>query len=144
MFAALLLATATIVPSGQSFECVPTRVWDADGPIWCSNGVRIRLAGIAAREIDETCRRGHPCPQASGIEARDYLISLLGTRGKATRHGHITVSASATLSCTSTGSADGSRTGAWCYSPIAGDLSCAMVRSGYAARWDRYWGSHQC
>ena len=43
-----------------------------------------------------------------------------------------------------TGSAGGNRTGAWCISPIGGDLSCAMVRGGWAARWNRYWKDHKC
>lgn len=47
------------------------RVWDGDGPIWCAQGLRVRLAWIAARDIDGTCPRGHPDPKASGIAARD-------------------------------------------------------------------------
>src|SRR3546814_10799127 len=82
MLAVFLLAVA-VVPSGQSFICTPVRVWDGDGPIWCRVGPRIRLAGIAAREIDGSCRRGHPCPGASGIAARDTLVRVLGgARGR--------------------------------------------------------------
>jgi hypothetical protein len=33
-----------------------------DGPIWCAEGPKIRLSGIAAREIDESCRPGHHAP----------------------------------------------------------------------------------
>jgi len=33
---------------------------------------------------------------------------------------------------------------AWCVSPRSGDLSCAMVRGGWALRWDRYWRNHRC
>ena len=58
--------------------CTPIAVFDGDGPIWCDEGPKIRLAGIAAREIDGTCRPHHPCPDASGIEARDALVLLLG------------------------------------------------------------------
>lgn len=37
----------------------------------------------------------------------------------------------------------------WCYEgprtlPSVGDLSCAMVKSGDALRWDRYWHEHRC
>src|SRR4028118_43364 len=52
------------------FICTPVEVWDGDGPIWCAEGPRVRLAGIAARELDETCRPGHPCPRARGRRAR--------------------------------------------------------------------------
>ena len=48
------------VPEGSTFACTATAVWDGDGPIWCEEGPRIRLRGIAAREIDGTCRPGHP------------------------------------------------------------------------------------
>jgi endonuclease YncB( thermonuclease family) len=49
-----MLTTAATLLSGQHFTCTPTRVWDGHGPIWCAEGPRIRLAGIAASEIDET------------------------------------------------------------------------------------------
>jgi endonuclease YncB( thermonuclease family) len=53
----LLLALAvTVVPAGQTFACTPVAVYDGDGPVWCAEGPRIRLAGIAAREMDGTCR----------------------------------------------------------------------------------------
>src|SRR5687767_12542809 len=60
--APMLIELLAIVASGQSFACTPTAVWDGDGPIWCAEGPKIRLAGIAAREIDGTCKKGHPCP----------------------------------------------------------------------------------
>ena len=43
-----------------------------------------------------------------------------------------------------TASAKGDRTGALCRAPEIGDLSCAMVRSGYALRWRRYGGDSLC
>lgn len=131
------------IPSGETFECTPTHVWDGDGPVWCAEGPRIRLSGIAARELDGTCSSGHPCPDADPFKARDYLINLVGEPYGAGRHGHVLVRGPA-MRCTSTGSAGGNRIGAWCVSPRGGDLSCDMVRSGMAARWDRYWGSHRC
>lgn len=54
----------SIVAAGLVFLCTPTLVADGDGPVWCAEGPRIRLAGIAARELDGTCRPGHPCPRA--------------------------------------------------------------------------------
>jgi hypothetical protein len=53
----LLLATVSLIPAGQAFTCTPTRVWDGDGRIWCAEGPRSRLSGIAARETDGSCRR---------------------------------------------------------------------------------------
>ena len=137
------VASREIVPAGQVFACTPVAVWDGDGPIWCAEGPNLRIAGVAAREIDGSCRRGQPCPPVGGIEARDRLVKLLGgARGKLP-DGHVRVS-SATMTCLSDGSAGGSRTAAWCRSPAFGDLSCAVVRMGGAVRWPRFWRRHDC
>ena len=143
IFNFLLFAVAAVAPSGETFTCTPTRVWDGDGPIWCAEGPRIRLSGIAAREMDGTCRPNHPCPKASAEQARDALVSLIGRPVGVSREGHILVNGPA-MRCRSEGSAGGSRTAAWCVSPKSGDLSCAMVRGGWALRWDRYWRDHRC
>lgn len=135
--------TAGVVPAGQTFRCTPTAVWDGDGPIWCAEGQKIRIAGVAAREMDGSCRPGHPCPTVGAEDARDRLVGLLGGPKGTLGTGHIVVR-SGTMTCTSTGSAGGNRTGAWCNSPAVGDLSCAVVRAGGALRWSRYWGSHRC
>lgn len=139
----LFLAAAAIVPAGQPFDCTPTRVWDGDGPIWCAEGPRVRLSGIAAREIDGSCRSNQPCPTAGAEEARDALARLVGRPTGASREGHVLVDGP-TMRCVSVGGGGGSRTAAWCVSPIGGDLSCAMVRRGWALRWDRYWQGHRC
>ena len=75
---ALILLAAAVVPAGEAFNCTPEAVWDGDGPVWCKEGPRIRLSGIAARELDGSCSDGHPCPDAGGITARDALVQLLG------------------------------------------------------------------
>ncbi len=53
------------------------------------------------------------------------------------KSGHLIVTGPK-LSCVSAGSAGGKRTAAWCSAPSVGDLSCMIVRDGYALRWDRY------
>jgi len=131
------------VSSEQAFACTPTRVWDGDGPIWCAEGPRIRLAGIAAREMDGSCTQGHPCPSVSATVSRDALVDLVGLRLGVHPQGHILVRGPA-LSCRSAGSASRNRIVAWCISPTRGDLSCAMVRGGWALRWERYWRNHRC
>lgn len=138
-----LLLAASIVPPGQAFDCTPTAVWDGDGPIWCAEGPHIRLSGIATREMDGTCRPGHPCPAADPITSRDHLVGLLGNRGGVRPTGHVIV-VGPVMRCMSAGSAGGNRTAAFCSSPRSGDISCAMVRDGYAAKWDRYWRDHRC
>lgn len=103
----------------------------------------MRLSGIAAREMDGSCSAGHPCPQADPVASRDYLAGLVGRVTGTLRTGHVAVKGP-TMSCVSVGGAGGRRTAAFCTSPRTGDLSCAMVRAGYAERWDRYWKTHTC
>lgn len=133
----------SVVPPGEAFNCTPTHVWDGDGPVWCAEGPRLRIAGIAARELDGSCSPGHPCPDSDPKASRDALVSLLGRFTGVGPNGHVLVSGP-TMRCASTGRAGGDRTGAWCVSPRSGDISCAMVEGGWAARWDKYWGRHRC
>lgn len=139
----MMLMLAPVMAVGQAFACTPVRVWDGDGPIWCAEGPRVRLAGIAAREIDGTCRPNQPCPAGSAIAARDILVRLVGRRTGQSREGHVLVTGPA-MRCVSTGEAGGDRTGAWCVTASGIDLSCAMLASGYALRWERYWDRHRC
>lgn len=136
-----------VVAAGLVFLCTPALVADGDGPAWCAEGPRIRLAGIAARELDGTCRRGHPCPKVGAIAARNALVALLGgPRGEVKLRGatntHIRVH-SAPMRCLSIGSAGGTRTGAFCTLLDGRNLSCAMLATGTVARWDRYWSRDQ-
>lgn len=132
-----------VVQEGQNFICTPTRVWDGDGPIWCKEGPKIRLAGISAREIDGSCMLGHPCSTKSGDAARDHLVVLLGGSRGNSKSGHVIVEGPR-LTCESTGHAKGSRTGAWCQRSDGVDLSCAMLKGGYAVRWASYDPHNRC
>ena len=134
---------AEVVAAGIAFACTPTAVHDGDGPIWCSEGPKVRLSGIAAREIDGTCKPGHPCPAASATVARDTLVRFLGGPKGKLPTGHVVVRAPA-MTCRSDGGAGGSRTSAWCVTASGVDLNCAMVKSGAALRWLRYWRGHRC
>lgn len=138
----MILALLQIVASGTTFDCTPIRVWDGDGPIWCAEGPRIRLTGVAAREIDGSCRRGHPCPSASGPAARDALVRLIGKPVGRAREGHVLVEGP-TMTCQSEGSGKGSRTSAWCWSGRM-SVNCAMVHGGWAVRWVRYDPQNRC
>ena len=137
------LLAASIVASGQTFTCTPTHVWDGDGPVWCAEGPHLRIAGIAAREMDGTCRTNQPCPAASAIEARDALVQLMGGARGTISTGHVVVRGPR-LTCRSEGGAGGDRTAAWCRLPSGADLSCAMIKTGTVLRWDRYWKGPAC
>lgn len=134
---------AFVVPAGQVFFCTPVAVYDGDGPVWCREGPKIRLAGIAAREMDGTCNSNQPCPTSSAQQARDQLVSFLGGAKGTMSTGHIKVTARP-MRCLSEGGGRGSRTAAWCQLANGLDLSCAMVRSGTTLRWARYWRQHRC
>ena len=107
---------------GSLFACSVVKVHDGDGPVWCSEGERVRLAGIAARELDESCRPNQPCPPASGASAQSALERMV--MGKV-------------LSCRQVGTSY-NRTVAWCRLPSSEDVSCEMIKTGTAVRWERY------
>lgn len=139
----LLTLAAAVVTAGETFTCTPTHVYDGDGPIWCAEGPRVRIAGIAAREMDGICRIGQPCPAATAAQARDALVDLFGGPRGTNSTGHVVVYAPAMV-CRSVGSAGGGRTAAWCTFPSGQDLSCAMVATGTVLKSDRYWRGHRC
>lgn len=118
------------------FACTPVSVWDGDGPIVCAEGPHVRLAAISARERDGSCRRGHPCPRASGIDAARHLAGLTGQIVGESGDGHLRVEGPA-LACVASGESYG-RTVARCRSAENGDLGCAMVRDGFALAWRRF------
>jgi endonuclease YncB( thermonuclease family) len=64
-------AQAQTVPAGRTFRCTPVAVWDGDGPVWCAEGPRVRIAGVAAREMDGSCKPNQPCPSVGAGEARN-------------------------------------------------------------------------
>lgn len=140
---ALVGVLLQIVSAGSTFTCTPVAVWDGDGPIWCKEGPKIRLAGIAAREIDGTCRSNQPCPAVSGLAARDQLVRVFGGARGSLPTGHIRV-AGAPMTCVSDGSAGGSRTAAWCRTSKGVDLNCHLLATRVAVIWHRYWRGHRC
>lgn len=140
---AFAFIAASVVQVGQTFTCAPVAVWDGDGPVWCAEGLRLRLAGIAAREMDNSCKPGQPCPAAAADLARNALVLLVGRPIGSGAHGHVLIEGPP-LRCRSNGPAGGRGTGAWCLSPSSADTSCAMVRGGWAARRERFWQGHRC
>lgn len=113
--------TVSSITDGDTLRCSET---EADG-----RQIRVRLSGIAARERDGSCSPGHPCPAATPEEAAGTLASLA--------EGQV-------LTCSDEGRTF-NRRAAFCRRVSDGaDLSCAMVQGGFAARWERYWGTHRC
>lgn len=112
--------TAASAPS-DTFSCVVAYVNDGD-TLRCQDGTRIRLHAVAARESDESCSPGHPCPAASGAAATRELRRLTSGR---------------TITCEPTGRS-GNRITAICSTPAGVEVNCAMVRSGTTLIWDRF------
>ncbi len=140
----LLLALASVVPTEQPFTCTPTQVWAGNGPIWCAEGQKVKLHGIAVQEFDGTCRPRRKCPTVSAVQSRDYLVGLLGGAKGNVATGHIRVEGPK-LDCISQGfNAANGKTVAFCRTASIGDLSCAMIRSDQAEILYRHDGDEVC
>lgn len=108
------------VPPG-TFACRVSSITDGD-TFRCSDGTRVRLHAVAARENDETCSPGHPCSSASAAAATAKLTELaLGQ----------------TLQCEQTGMSY-DRITAICKNEDSVEINCAMVASGTTVIWPRY------
>lgn len=84
---ALLLASIPIIPAGETLACIPTAIWDGDGPVWCAEGPRVRLAGIGAGEANGTSNSTQTCPDATAEHVRETLATLIVTPGGFNPHG---------------------------------------------------------
>lgn len=115
-------AASVTPPSRATLVCEVAYVNDGD-TLRCADGTRIRLHAVAARESDETCSPGHPCPSASAASATRELRKLAdGQR----------------LQCEPTGNSY-NRVTAICWNEAVVEINCAMVRSGTALVWDRFY-----
>jgi len=104
-----------------TFSCRVASITDGD-TLRCADGTRVRLHAVAAREKDETCSPGHPCPDGSGADAAAQLAALAGGQ---------------TLQCDRTGTSY-ERVTAICRNEAGTEVNCAMVRSGNAVVWERF------
>jgi endonuclease YncB( thermonuclease family) len=110
-----------------SFSCTVASITDGD-TFRCTDGTRVRLSGIDARERDGSCAPGHPCASAPPEQATAALDRLI---------------AGQTLACEPNGRTY-NRVAAFCRRSDGVDVSCAMLASGTVAKWDRFWRGHRC
>lgn len=114
--------------AAAAFFCLVTHVHDGDGPLWCQNGIKVRVAGIRAPDFKnaEPCRRGKAAYVCSNVQAeRSRRIVEKLTLGK-------------TMTCAPVGKSY-KRVVARCTLPDGRNLSCATIAAGAATRWDSYW-----
>ncbi len=112
---------STAAAIADRFACDVAYVNDGD-TLRCEDGTRIRLHAVAARETDETCSPGHPCPNASAASATAELRRLAANR---------------TITCERIGQSY-NRVTAICWTPADVEINCAMIRSGTTVVWDRF------
>ena len=108
-------------PAYGRFLCDVSSITDGD-TLRCADGTRIRLHAVAARESDETCKSGHPCPSASAASATAMLSQLASGQ---------------TLQCEQTGTSY-NRVTAICWNQQNTEINCAMVNSGTTVVWPRF------
>lgn len=113
--------TATASTSPDRFLCHVAHVNDGD-TLRCKDGTRVRLHAVAAREADETCSPGHPCPAASAASATAELRRLAADR---------------MISCEPIGQSY-NRVTAICWTPAQVEINCAMIRSGTTVVWEKF------
>ncbi|HEX8192886.1 MAG TPA: hypothetical protein VF552_08295 [Allosphingosinicella sp.] len=112
--------TVEAVVDGDTLRCAEREV---GGP-----HIRVRMSGIAARERTGACIPLQPCPEASAGAAVAALTRLAERQVLRCEEVERTLQ----------------RRVAFCATSAGVDLSCAMLAGGTVAKWDRYWGNHDC
>lgn len=110
------------------FICEVVKVHDGDGPLWCRNGRKVRVAGIQAPDFTSaqpcrTRRRGYVCNDTRAVASQRVAMRLTLRKR---------------LTCQPLDRSY-QRVVARCTLPDGRSLSCAMIAAGVATRWDSYW-----
>lgn len=110
----MFLLFAAVAAAPAAFPCTVFRVHDGDGPLWCRQGPKIRVAGIQAPDFESAT----PCRASRRTVERLVLNKMLRCQPVDRSY---------------------SRVVARCTLPDGRSLSCATIAAGAAVRWDRYW-----
>jgi endonuclease YncB( thermonuclease family) len=126
--AMLMAAVALLLPEQrQNTGPTPTpatiSVRVVDGDTLVHGGERIRLTGIDAPELAQTCRDGQARAWSCGQAAKERLAALVSQGG---------------VSCSARGKDRYHRTLAICSAGGVADVGAALVRGGYAVNYNRY------
>ncbi|NTS64190.1 hypothetical protein HRV97_03310 [Sphingomonas sp. HHU CXW] len=117
-----------MTPLPPAFICQVVKVHDGDGPLWCRNGKKVRVAGIQAPDFESA----QPCR----TKRANYVCDDRAARASKRIAGQLTLRKR--LTCLSVDQSYG-RIVARCMLPDGRSLSCAMIAVGAATRWDSYW-----
>jgi len=117
------------------FSCTVTRVHDGDGPLWCSNGIKVRIAGVQAPDFESAA----PCHRSDSRRANYICNDAAATRSQQIVE---RIVLHQTMTCQPMGTSY-SRVVARCTLGDGRSLSCAVVTAGAAVRWDRYWRQYR-
>jgi len=128
----VLIAAAMLIQGRQQDaqperSIAPLAVRVVDGDTLHTGSERIRLAGIDAPELSQTCRDGQARAWSCGQAAKQRLAALV---------------AQGSVSCSARGQDRYGRTLAVCAAGHVADVGAALVRDGYAVNYDRYTGDY--
>ena len=124
-----------MIDQPPAFVCEVVRVHDGDGPLWCANGTKVRIAGVQAPDFEsaEPCRRpaarrtAYVCDDRTAARSQAIVSGLVLNRR---------------LNCQPLGRSY-RRVVARCTLPDGRSLSCAVIAAGAATRWARYWRQYR-
>jgi endonuclease YncB( thermonuclease family) len=124
---AAVIATITLLSgrqqdAGPQRSIAPLAVRVVDGDTLHTGNERIRLSGIDAPELSQTCRDGQERAWSCGQAAKQRLAALLAQGG---------------VTCSARGQDRYGRTLAVCAAGQVADIGAALVRDGYAVNNDR-------
>lgn len=126
-----------LILQAAAFVCTPVAIWDSDGHLWCAEGPRIRIAGVAGRELDGSCRSNQPCPALDPLTARLRVIRAIGGRVTGTMPTkHLRIVAPA-MRCVGYEMSH-TRVVASCTLASGADLRCSLLKAGAVVEWASY------
>ena len=115
---------------GAPFTCVVVRVHDGDGPLWCASGITVRIAGVQAPDYEDA----EPCRRAGARRANHTCDTVAADRGQQIVERLVLRQ---TLMCQPVAMSYARRV-ARCTLADRRSLSCAVIATGAAVRWDQY------
>lgn len=122
----ILIAAASLLSSRQQDagpRSTSAAVRVIDGDTLHTGNERIRLAGIDAPELPQTCRDGQAREWSCGQAAKERLAALVSQGG---------------VTCSPRGQDRYGRTLAVCSAGTIADIGAALVGEGYALNYNRY------